>query len=209
MSGLVSTLNIPPGPSFASCPLRAGRKNADSTVCHTLSPFLDRRLRKWAFMPTKAKPSKEGFIARLTEDFPDLVPKAEGLIGWSREQRGAVRKWTTASKHDSLMVSLRLGVVDYKLLTLETAGRLWILYGELADSLGGDRQWQDRFIGELRRRLSGVPGQISDRSGGTKQAWSLARVDVLEFTETLDWMCGELTLYHARLLKRFGRTSEA
>ena len=114
------------------------------------------------------------FGDRQQLDRPADAATAAEIIAWARKRDLAVR-WTTAPEMDSMTASLRLGVQEHKLLTLQTNGLVWVLVTQLSARLPIlDEAVKTELIEDLRTRLLELPRAGQSSSGkGAKIAFRL------------------------------------
>ena len=143
------------------------------------------------------KSTRAAFSARQDLDRPADAATAAEIIAWARKRDLAVR-WTTAPEMDSMTASLRLGVQEHKLLTLQTNGLVWVLVTQLSARLPIlDEAVKTQLIENLRARLLELPRAGQSSSGkGAKIAFRLEDLrtsdSVGKLTKTLEWLTGQL-----------------
>lgn len=141
--------------------------------------------------------NRAAFTARLAQDRPADVETAEKIILWAKSRDLALR-WTSATETDSMMGSLRLGVQEHKLLTLQTNGLVWVLVTQLAARLPiRDEDAKAKLLADFRERLMTLPRAGQSASGkGAKIAFRLedlrAAGGLDGFYKTLEWMMAQL-----------------
>jgi hypothetical protein len=116
------------------------------------------------------------------------------------------RVYTTAPDMDSLMCHFKLGVLNHKILTLQTDGLVWILFKELAARFPSkDKAEKTRILTAFEARLSEVAGGASTPGEyATQAAWRLDQMDTPAFLGVLDWLLDQLALSYAKTLDRRG-----
>jgi hypothetical protein len=141
--------------------------------------------------------TRAAFSARQELDRPADAATAAEIIAWARKRDLAVR-WTTADDIDSMTASLRLGVQEHKLLTLQTNGLVWVLVTQLSARLPIlDEAVKTQLIEDLRTRLLELPRAGQSSSGkGAKIAFRLEDLrtadKVGKLLKTLEWLTGQL-----------------
>ena len=143
------------------------------------------------------KSTRAAFSARQELDRPTDAVTAAAIVAWSRKRNLAVR-WTSAPEMESMMGSLRLGVQEHKLLTLQTNGLVWVLVTQLSARLPFvDPADKARLIEDLRTRLLEFPRAGQSSSGkGSKIAFRLEDLRTSDslgkFFVTLEWLIARL-----------------
>jgi hypothetical protein len=143
------------------------------------------------------KSTRAAFSARQELDRPTDAGTAAAIVAWSRKRNLAVR-WTSATDTESMTGSLRLGVQEHKLLTLQTNGLVWVLVTQLSARLPFvDPAAKTQLIDDLRTRLLEFPRAGQSASGkGAKIAFRLEDLrtsDTLgKFFVTLEWLIARL-----------------
>ena len=143
------------------------------------------------------KSTRAAFSARQELDRPTDAVTAAAIVAWSRKRNLAVR-WTSAPEMESMMGSLRLGVQEHKLLTLQTNGLVWVLVTQLSARLPFvDPAAKAQLIEDLRTRLLEFPRAGQSSSGkGSKIAFRLEDLRTSDslgkFFVTLEWLIARL-----------------
>ena len=143
------------------------------------------------------KSTRAAFGDRQELDRPADAAAAAEIIAWARKRNLAVR-WTTAPEMDSMTASLRLGVQEHKLLTLQTNGLVWVLVTQLSARLPIlDDAVKTELIEDLRTRLLELPRAGQSSSGkGAKIAFRLEDLQAADavgkLLKTLEWLIGQL-----------------
>jgi hypothetical protein len=152
-------------------------------------------------LANRGVPSSEAtFRTRLLADRPGDDAAVDRVTRWAKSH-GLSRRWTSGTQLDTLVCHLKLGERRHKMLTLETGGLIWVLFGELSSSLPvRDAGQKAEFLAEVRGRMQAIPGAVSDAPGrATQAAWRLEAVDLTAFLATLDWLLENLRKQHEAL----------
>jgi len=141
--------------------------------------------------------SSDSFTKRFAADRPADLGFAARVIAWATDRKLA-RQWTSAGEIDTLTCRATIGQRKLKILTLETNGLVWILFGQLlSDFPSPEPATKERFLKQLSDRLKKVAGGTTLTTPyKSKASWRLGDTDLTAFLGVADWMLEDLRKTH-------------
>ena len=141
--------------------------------------------------------SSDSFTKRFVADRPADLGFAERVIAWATDRKLG-RQWTSSDEIDTLTCRATIGQRKLKILTMETNGLVWILFGQvLSDFPSPEPATKERFHKHLADRLKKVAGGTTLTTPyKSKASWRLCDTDLPAFLGVTDWMLEELKKIH-------------
>jgi len=148
-------------------------------------------------MAATTQGSADLFKQRFLADRPAEAGLADRVIAWATAKH-LLRKWSSAGTVDSLTCRAVVGQYEHKILTLETNGLVWVLFGQLLSGFPNpDPKAREKFHQQLCARLGKIPGGNSPSADyKSKASWRLGDMDLPAFLAVADWLLVELQKTH-------------